>query len=195
MTGTHEPVSGLALDLSAHRNNTACWAPGAAPTDGFDGFGRAFPAPALLPCADELRLPADFGWGAADNVTCEGQALTVDSGTPPAIALHVVGAGTQGVVHETFHLRSGSGDGTDVTVRLGDFLTRGEVPGARCYRQADFLYDIAGRPEPSVKPRLWHAVAVLHRPTPCVGLRLPFNPDLHLFGVWLSPVDDWKEGP
>ncbi|MFI1357753.1 hypothetical protein ACH4TV_29840 [Streptomyces sp. NPDC020898] len=190
MTGTQPWITGPALDLSEHRNNTACWAPGAGASDGFDGFGRAFPAHALEPHERELRLPSGFGRGEADNVTCEGQTVSVGD-EPTVIAIHVVGAGTQGVVREVFRLHpAGTGtQGADVALQLGDFLTRGHVPGARCYQQADFLYDTGGRPEPSVWPRLWHATARLAEPVVCARVDLPFNPDLHLFGIWLTPAD------
>lgn len=36
---------------------------------------------------------------------------------------------------------------------------------------------------------MWLATVALPGPTLCTRVELPVNPDLHVFGVWLTPDD------
>ncbi|MEW2624639.1 hypothetical protein [Streptomyces sp. NPDC048106] len=182
---TVTPAGAVRVDLTPHRNSTAFLAAGEAPTDGFDGFGRAFPAEELGAAATLLGLPSGHGHGAPDNVACEGQ--TIDLAEPlRAGGLRVVGAGSGGTVSELLSLEHDAT--TPVRVRLSDFLSRQPAFEDTCFAHSSFLYDIGGRPEPGAQPRLWQAEIPLDPPVPCARITLPVNPDMHIMGMWLLPA-------
>ncbi|MFC7986842.1 hypothetical protein [Streptomyces sp. NPDC057336] len=181
------PADALRVDLTPHRNNAAFLAPGAEPADGFDGFGRAYPAAELGATATLLGLPADLGHGAADNVACEGQVLDLGE-TLTLRGIDVVGAGSGGTVSETLLLQPGpdrGGPATEARVELSDFLSRRPVFDDTCFARGSYLYDVGGRPETGAEPRLWRSSARFDEPPHCARITLPVNPDLHIVGIWL----------
>ena len=184
MTAT--PADAIRVDLAPHRNSAAFLAAGAPPGDGFDGFGRAFPAEQLGDLAAELGLPPDHGHGTPDNIACEGQTLHL-AAPLRATALRVVGAGSGGTVSEILTLEHEDAT-TPVRVRLSDFLSRGPAFEDTCFAHSSFLYDVGGRPEPGAEPRLWQAESALNPPARCARITLPVNPDMHIMGLWLLPA-------
>ncbi|KUN00442.1 hypothetical protein AQI95_34660 [Streptomyces yokosukanensis] len=184
------PADAVRVDLGPHRNNAAFLAPGVEPADGFDGFGRAYPASELGGAADALGLPGDLGHGVADNVACEGQVLVL--GEPVLLrGLDVVGAGSGGTVSETLLLEpgpDGGGPAARARVELSDFLSRRPVFDDTCFAHSSFLYDVGGRPESGAEPRLWRCAVRFPQPLTCGRITLPVNPDLHVVGVWLLPA-------
>ncbi|MFC9057123.1 hypothetical protein ACFTXB_03575 [Streptomyces sp. NPDC057074] len=189
------PAGALRVDLAPHRNNGAFLAPGAEPADGFDGFGRAYPAAELGDTAALLGLPDGLGHGAADNVACEGQILDLGE-TLVLRGIDVVGAGSGGTVSETLLLHPGPHDGGPVTearVELSDFLSRRPVFDDTCFARGSYLYDVGGRPETGAEPRLWRSAVRFTEAVPCTRLTLPVNPDLHIVGVWLLPAASGPE--
>ena len=187
---TTTTAGAIPVRLDPHRNSAAFWAAGTVPEEGFDGFGRAFPAEELGSFAEQLDLPSGWGHGTPDNIACEGQLLTLELPVS-ALGLELVGAGSGGTVAETLRLLpAGTGDGPalDVRVELSDFLSRRPAFQDSCAATASFLYDIGGRAEYSVKPRLWRSRVEFAAPVACGRIVLPVNPDLHLVGLWLLPA-------
>lgn len=192
MTNPTLPADAVRVDLGPHRNNAAFLAPGVAPSDGFDGFGRAYPAEELGETALLLGMPDGLGHGAADNIACEGQLLTLDE-TVMVRGIEVVGAGSGGTVSETLLLEGGPENDAHTTparIELSDFLSRRPVFDDTCFAHASYLYDVGGRPEPGAEPRLWRSAVRFTEPVPCARITLPVNPDLHIMGVWLLPAAD-----
>ncbi|MCX5141176.1 hypothetical protein [Streptomyces sp. NBC_00338] len=179
-------VDGVALDLAPHRNNAGCLARSLIVAEGLDGFGRAFSTSGLDAAATALGLPAQWGEGEPDNVACEGQ--TVDVGAPERVtAVRVAGVASGGTTAGVFRLHGDDGTVTPVRLRLADFLSRQPAEDSTLFAEADFLYDIGGRTQRKAQPRIWLATARLSEPASCTRLELPVNPDLHLFGIWLTP--------
>ncbi|MFD7080718.1 hypothetical protein [Streptomyces sp. NPDC059918] len=193
MSAPTPPAGALRVDLAPHRNNAAFLAAGTAPGDGFDGFGRAYPAEELGAVAALLDMPADLGRGVPDNIACEGQVLTLDFPVR-AGGIQVVGAGSGGTVSETvrLHADAGGAPGTavDARVELSDFLSRRPVFDDRCFAHSRYLYDVGARPEHGAEPRLWASTVRFPEPVHCVRVTLPVNPDLHVMGLWLLPAGD-----
>ncbi|GLX50936.1 hypothetical protein Shyhy01_38860 [Streptomyces hygroscopicus subsp. hygroscopicus] len=183
---TVTPVGAVRVDLTPHRNSAAFLAAGEPPDDGFDGFGRAFPAEQLGAHALHLGLPNGCGHGAPDNVACEGQAIDLDEPLRAA-GLRVVGAGSGGTVSEILTLEH-DGATTPVRVRLSDFLSRRPAFDDTCFAHSPFLYDVGARPEPGAEPRLWQTEIPLDPPVRCARVTLPVNPDMHIVGLWLLPA-------
>lgn len=192
MTLSTIPADAVRVDLGPHRNNAAFLAPGAEPADGFDGFGRAYPAAELGAAAALLGLPDDVGHGALDNIACEGQVL--DLGEVLTVrGIDVVGAGSGGTVSETLLLEpgpDGTAPATEARVELSDFLSRRPVFDDTCFARSPYLYDVGGRPETGAEPRLWRSAVRFAEPSPCGRITLPVNPDLHIVGIWLLPAQD-----
>jgi hypothetical protein len=184
------PARALRLDLAPYRNNAAFLAAGVDPSDGFDGFGRAYPAEELGDTAELLGLPAGLGHGVPDNIACEGQVLTLE--VPLLVdGIEVVGAGSGGTVSEMLLLHPDA-DGTppaaEARVELSDFLSRRPVFDDRCFAHSPYLYDVGGRPEHGAEPRLWASTVHFPQPVRCARITLPVNPDLHVVGLWLLPA-------
>lgn len=185
------PADALRVDLAPHRNNAAFLSAGSAPGDGFDGFGRAYPAEELGAAAALLGLPADLGRGVPDNITCEGQVLILELPVR-AGGIQVVGAGSGGTVSETLRLHPDAGDSQesalDARVELSDFLSRRPVFDDQCFAHSRYLYDVGARPEHGAEPRLWSSTVRFPEPVSCARITLPVNPDLHVVGLWLLPA-------
>jgi len=187
VTGSARP-DGVVVNLAVHRNNVGCHARPQIAAEGFDGFGRAFPAAGLTEAASLLGLPAEWGNGAPDNVVCEGQVIELGSAESVA-TVYVVGACSGGSAREVLRLSLSAEVVAEVQVELGDFLHREPMAGNTLFAAAEFLYDIGGRTERRARPRLWTFAAPLPAPVRCDRLSLPNNPDVHIFGLWLSTAD------
>ncbi|CAL9350565.1 hypothetical protein [Streptomyces sp. enrichment culture] len=185
MNGIVLPPGAVPVDLSAHRNNTGTSAPGhPVGGEGFDGHGRTYPAAILDHVAGTLGLPPGWGSGVPDNVTCESQRVTLP-GTGAVTALHVVGAGTYGNVQDVLRLRTPDGTSTALLVGLSDALSLRPLPGETCCAEGDHLLDAEGEAIADARPHLWQTTVHCRADASCCVLELPYNPDLHLFGVWI----------
>lgn len=175
------------VDLSAYRNNVGCCAAGFDAADGFDGFGRSYASEDLASVRDLVGgWPAFWGNGAPDNVQCDGQDIAL--ATPPLIidSLGFLGAACGGRLHDDVVLRGpNAGDGVQVAFALSDFLAYAGTPEEVCEVVASSLRE-HGRDVPGPSPRLWRVEVPLARPAFCSTVRLPINPGLHLFGLWVG---------
>ncbi|MFF8726191.1 hypothetical protein ACF073_06825 [Streptomyces sp. NPDC015171] len=198
MSGLTVPDGALAVDLAAHRNNVGCSTASEAAGEGFDGFGRFLPLEMLHGLAPALGLPPARGTGVADNVACEGQTVRLPRGGGAVAAVHAVGAGSGGSVREVFRLRqdrSGGARGTDLVIGFSDILARHPAPGERCCAEGEFFLDSGGEAVPGAVPRLWQVTVDCAGRSPSARLELPYNPDLHLFGLWVSYAEQREVAP
>jgi hypothetical protein len=183
------PATARVLDLTGHRNNVGCAMPGSATSDGLDGFGRTYPA-------EELReldplvggWPSRWGQDAADNVECDGQAVVLAEPLR-VLSVGVLGASTSGSFRDELSLqtRPSGAAGRSVTIGLSDFLAArpayGETCAVACTRLRAWGQDVIGP-----RPRLWQLELALPAPVACSALRLPINPAIHVFGLWIVQV-------
>ncbi|MFJ8004008.1 hypothetical protein [Streptomyces fagopyri] len=189
MRGVTLPAGASAVDLAPHRNNIGCASAQEPGGEGLDGFGRFLPARMLHDLAPALGLARGRGAGTPDNVACEGQLIRLPREGAVA-ALHAVGAGSGGSVQETVQLRPDPGSaGTGLVIAFSDVLARHPAPGESCCAQGDFFLDSDGEAVPGAVPRLWQVTAACPGTPRCSWLQLPYNPDLHLFGLWVSFAD------
>ncbi|MHA5049083.1 hypothetical protein [Streptomyces sp. SD15] len=195
MRGMTVPVGAMAVDLAPHRNNVGCSTAEEPGGEGFDGFGRFLPAEMLHDLAPALGLAEDHGAGAPDNVAGAGQLIRLPRSGVVA-ALHAVGAGSGGSVQEVVRLRQDSGgEGTDLVIGFSDILARHPVPGESCCAEGEFFLDSGGEVVPGAVPRLWQVTVECAGTPRCAWLELPYNPDLHLFGLWVSFAEQREVAP
>ena len=183
----------VALDLADHRNCVGCTWPGVVEPGGLDGFGRTLPAEELTGLRELLWPdPVDFGHGAPDSVSCEGQLVDL----PYAMdvrAWSIVGACDGGSMRDTFGLMERAADATTpVVIGLTDFL--GVRPAfADTQALACSHLHVDGRDVTEVQPRLWRAAGWLPRSTAADRLVLPVNPGMHVFAIQLVGVAVGRE--
>ncbi|MEU9369307.1 hypothetical protein AB0D78_45235 [Streptomyces avermitilis] len=178
--------AGTVLDLSAHRDNAGCALPGIDTGSGLDGLGRAFPA-------DELRglealvggFPAGWGTGVPDNVECLGQPIVLP--TPLRVgSVGILGACTGGSYQDELVLEGTAGQAAEraVPLALTDWLAASPHSGESCAAVCSHVRE-HGREIQGPRPRLWRYEAELAQPYDTVVVRLPVNPDIHIFGLWV----------
>lgn len=182
---------GRQVALGDQFNSVGCAFPGVDTPEGLDGFGRAYPAEEL----DALGLPVPTGWGygAADNVVCDGQRVDL-AGTFEAVELRMLGAGAGGSLADQVLVERGDTGRFSLEIGLSDFLAirprYGETLAAECSVLRERGHDIHGP-----RPRLWLAVARFGEPFQATTLTLPVNPAMHVFALWLCPAPAGGEGP
>ncbi|WP_405929604.1 hypothetical protein OG554_32435 [Streptomyces griseus] len=171
------------IDLAPYVDNAGCALPGIDTGPGFDGFGRAFPAEELdlLEEHEGLRTPG-WGRGAPDNVACDGQRVLLP-GPVPVRGIRLLGACSGGSILDEITVE---GDGPDrgrslaLRVALSDFLAVrpyfGEEERAVCSLLREGGKDVRGP-----RPRLWSSGADLAEGLTSRSLRLPINPQIHIF--------------
>jgi hypothetical protein len=177
----------VVLNLSDYRDNTGCALAGVDLPEGIDGFGRAFPAEELSSIAHLMGdLPVGWGHGAPDNVTCDGQRIPLPA-WGKVWEIGVLGACSGGSFQDFLTLEYGpAGDSLHAApFCLSDFLAMHPEAGEACSFEASLLrergHDVLGP-----RPRLWRTSIVVPPITDCAAIRLPMNPDIHIFGLWLS---------
>ncbi|WP_051816514.1 hypothetical protein [Kitasatospora sp. NRRL B-11411] len=173
------------LDLGGHRNNAGCAAPGFDARQGFDGFGRTYPAEELAALGPLVGgWPELLGRGDPDNAECDGQVVELDE--PLLVhAVGLLGASCGGALRDELVLAGPHApDGVLLPFGFPDFLARPGTGDEVCEFTASALRE-NGRTVPGPPPRLWRSHAGPARPVVCSTVRLPVNPGLHLFGLWV----------
>ncbi|MFF2409964.1 hypothetical protein [Streptomyces sp. NPDC058092] len=175
------------VDLAPHLDNAGCSLPGIDVGGGFDGLGRALPAEEMHCLEDrEVRRPPGWGRGAPDNVACDGQRVMMPDPVT-ALGVRLLGACSGGSLLDEIVLEGcGPDQEKSVAVRVGlsDFLAIrprfDEQESAVCSLLREHGKDVYGP-----RPRLWTGGADLEKGVTCRSLRLPINPQIHIFRLWI----------
>lgn len=199
-------------DLALHFNNDGVSYIQKRSDGDLDGFGTTFCAKGLpesqsmITCNGVEFLFPDKSDGANNNIACVGQDLPLPSGCYQAI--HILGMSDWRAFEETLILRYLNESCTETSLGLSDAshyhgLLYGEREAIRCTLVTPdsliphiYLFGIHmpgedyQMQEMTLDAGIWHQVIPVDATKALSRLKLPDNPNMHIFALTLTMADD-----
>lgn len=155
----------------------------------FDAAGRSYPR-------EELRKGGLAGAqsigddGKYDNVTCEGQIVSVPF-RAKIIGCAFVGATETVEFKDGVLLLDSSGEREEVAIALTGWLQLAAKFGESCEAQSSHIH-LPETDKYGVAARLWKCETRTAEMFQCAGLHLPVNPLIHIFAIELQIAEETK---